>query len=493
MADEITHTPSTTTGRGGKKISVNGYLYTKHKQLSDGSFRWRCTKRDSNRCCGSLKASLNGDNPRDIIQHNHVVDNIDFVLASHRQQMKIASRLTFSKPQAVLANALVNLSEAAQRHHPNLESTKRTLRRERSRNMPRDAASIDEIIIEGQWSTTGQDGHGEIFLLHDNGIGSHERVIVFATRNNLMYLCEADTWFVDGNFAMAPHHFAQIYVLLAKRGELQIPVVYALLQRKTQTSYEIFFKIIQDKCEEFDLVPDPQRIMLDFELAAINAITTVFGNEIVINCCFFHLCQATFRKVQELGLVVMYNDENLELKHFVGMLDALAFLPIDRVAEGMAHLRTITPAAAEPLIDYFDSTYVTGTLRQRRQAPEQLLLQFRRVPPRFPPVLWNVNHSTINNEPRTNNVVEGWNNKLSHLVGHQHPTVWKIIRSLQMEQASNATILAQHQIGGEPPRKRTSMLHVNLQLRLQRLCVALNNGERTVPNFLSSVGHTIRI
>lgn len=484
---------STTTGRGGAKINIDGYLYTKHKQLSDGSFRWRCTKRDSNQCSGALKALLNGANPNLTSQHNHAADNIDFTLASHRQQMKIASQLTFSKPQAVLANALINLPEAARQRHPNLESTKRSLRRERSRHMPRDPANIEDIIIEGQWSTTGQGGLGEIFLLHDNGIGSDERVIVFATRNNLRYLCEADTWFVDGNFAMAPRHFAQVYVLLAKHGELHIPVVYAVLQRKTQTSYEIFFTIIRDKCQELELVADPERIILDFELAAINAITVVFGNGVVTNCCFFHLCQSTFRKVQELGLVVMYNDENPALKHFVGMLDALAFLPIDRVAEGMAYLRTITPAAAEPLIDYFDSTYVSGTLRQQRQAPgQQLLLQFRRVPPRFPPVLWNVHDATVNNEPRTNNVVEGWNNKMRHLVGHQHPTIWKIIRSFQMEHASNVTIMGQLQIGGAPPRKRTKLLHVNLQRRLQRLCIALNNGERDVANFLTSVGHTIR-
>ena len=59
-----------------------------------GDILQKATKRDSNRCCGSLKASLNGENPRDISQHNNVVDKIDFVLAFHRQQMKIENYQT---------------------------------------------------------------------------------------------------------------------------------------------------------------------------------------------------------------------------------------------------------------------------------------------------------------------------------------------------------------------------------------------------------------
>ena len=52
-----------------------------------------------------------------------------------------------------------------------------------------------------------------------------------------------------------------------------------------------------------------------------------------------------------------------EFKLFCGQLDALAFLPIDDIPAGMLYLREITPPPphAEPLVDYFDQTYVTGT------------------------------------------------------------------------------------------------------------------------------------
>ena len=61
-----------------------------------------------------------------------------------------------------------------------------------------------------------------------------------------------------------------------------------------------------------------------------------------------------------------------------------------------------------------------------------------------------VHEETVTGNPRTNNTVEGWNNKLRHLVGLQHPTIWKLIKVFQMEQAYTETVVAQLQIGGAP-------------------------------------------
>ena len=43
------------------------------------------------------------------------------------------------------------------------------------------------------------------------------------------------------------------------------------------------------------------------------------------------------------------------------MLDGLAFLLITDVPEGMTFLKGHTPEGAEPLLEYFDDTYVTGS------------------------------------------------------------------------------------------------------------------------------------
>ena len=75
------------------------------------------------------------------------------------------------------------------------------------------------------------------------------------------------------------------------------------------------------------------------------------------------------------------------------MLDGLAFLPVDIVPAGMAYLRTVVPAGAEPLVDYFDATYVTRIFRNTVRPNGNMVI--RRVPLLFEPKLWNVNSVTV--------------------------------------------------------------------------------------------------
>lgn len=115
----------------------------------------------------------------------------------------------------------------------------------------------------------------------------------------------------------------------------------------------------------------------------------------------------------------------------------------------------------------------------------------RRVPPAFPPASWNVHHATLNGDPRTNNVCEGWNNKFVHLVGHQHPSIWKCIRAFQADHEAVDTLLVQAATG-QPPRKRIRRENVQLQTRLSNLCQEYQNGTRALPDFLRGVGHLVR-
>jgi hypothetical protein len=100
-------------------------------------------------------------------------------------------------------------------------------------------------------------------------------------------------------------------------------------------------------------------------------------------------------------------------------------------------VRQIAPPEANDLVDYFDNTYVLGIYQNEHGRNGAVRL--RRVPPAFPPRLWNVHEATVNEDPRTNNVSKAWNNKFAHMFRHQHPTVWKCIKALQIEEHSNHT------------------------------------------------------
>ena len=173
------------------------------------------------------------------------------------------------------------------------------------------------------------------------------------------------------------------------------------------------------------------------------------------------------------------------------MLDGLAFLTVDDVPAGMAHLRTLVPNGADPLIDYFDATYVTGRYRQARGQVNGNASRMQKVPPPFSPASWNVHQVTVDGGQRTNNVYEGWNNKFAHLVGHQHQSVWKCIKAFQADHEATDT-LPQQAATGQPPRKRIRRAYVQIHTRLSTLCEEYANGTRPIPEFLRGVGHIVR-
>ena len=162
-----------------------------------------------------------------------------------------------------------------------------------------------------------------------------------------------------------------LYIIHVPLGTTTVAAVYALLQRKTQDTYEDLFTAIMDYTYQLDLHSDLLTIVCNFEASVIRAVQSVYGPNVEIRGCFYHLTQATWRKIQELGLVPSYRtDENFKL--FCGELDGLAFLPIPDIPARMDWIRQHTPAGAEELVNYFDKTYVTGTYRPARPAAGQL-------------------------------------------------------------------------------------------------------------------------
>lgn len=124
-----------------------------------------------------------------------------------------------------------------------------------------------------------------------------------------------------------------------------------------------------------------------------------------------------------------------EAHHCRGVIDGLAFLPIVDLPVAMSYLHRNIPDVdrVAELVTYFDNTYVSGTVRRPNTDAEdgRFLLRLTRSPPLLPPQVWNVHESTVNGMDRTNNVSEGWNHAFASMVGHSHPSVWRIQAALQ--------------------------------------------------------------
>ena len=145
-------------------------------------------------------------------------------------------------------------------------------------------------------------------------------------------------------------------------------------------------------CHASNLQLNVQTIITDFEDAVLRAVTAVFGRHINHQGCFYHMTQASWRKIQQLGLVPLYNNDD-DFTLFSGMMEDVAFLPVPDLTNGIHLLRTLCrddPHEAAELLDYFDSTYISARLRQQNQAVRLVL---RRSPPMLPPTIWNL-HDT---------------------------------------------------------------------------------------------------
>ena len=220
----------------------------------------------------------------------------------------------------------------------------------------------------------------------------------------------------------------------------------------------------------------------------MNAIHEVFGQHIRIQDCFFHLSQNTWRKIQSLGLQDHYNVDD-DFRLFCGMLDGLAFLPVNDVPQGMQYLKQNVPDGAQELIEYFDETYVSGSFRRIRA--QEGRIRFRRIAPRFPPEIWNVSESTLKGGPRTNNHCEAWNNGFLKMAGQKHPSFWRAVELLQLDTAVVATDIMRNSIG-DAPQKRVKKTAVKQQQRLRTLCTDYASDLKSIEDFLRGVGHNIR-
>ncbi len=158
---------------------------------------------------------------------------------------------------------------------------------------------------------------------------------------------------------------------------------------------------------------------------------------------FFHLCQNVYRAVVRFGLKTLYS-ENANFAQQIRSLPALALLPIPDVIPTFEELKAQLPMECAPVLNYFEGNYigVKSRLSRPRKAPQ------------FDIPLWNVNNNTIQGQHRTNNVVEGWNNRFSSLLSCSHPNFWKFLQGLKKEQSFVDGEIVQAEAGVRRPRRK---------------------------------------
>ena len=426
--------------------------------------------------------------------HSHPDDHIKIEAMKIRNKIyKDAKVHRSSNPYQLVSDSLKDVPLQIRIAVGKPESLRRRICAIRRADLPPEPQTMEDIHLTRHYRILEITTAPKNFLIYDNMHFQEEytpgtRLLVFATKESLSVMSSCDQWFVDGTFGTAPKHFKQLFTIRVKLSNCSITCVYALLPNKKQETYEEFFTSVFTICHSYDLRPNVTTVSCDYEKAIHKAVISTFGNYIHIQGCFYHLTQSTWRKVQGEGLASDYKD-NEENKLFCGMIDGTAFLPVEKVKEGIAYLYTIVPKGFFNIIDYFDRCYVSGKY-QSTAGPR--FLSFRRNNrPLYPIELWNVHETTLEGGSRTNNISESFNASILRLVGHKNPSLWKILECIQKDHINNLTNIERIK-QGIPIVPRISRKTSQTQKRLETLCKNLKNGILTVPRFLRSVGHVIR-
>ncbi|CAF3717843.1 unnamed protein product [Rotaria socialis] len=255
-----------TTEKNKPLLICKGFAYTIDKTTNDKTY-WKCEhvrkfKRKGRIHINCTHTTLLHENDN----HNHPGNPVSTEIRIFEEKIRHQALNSNEATQNVIDYCLTNLSDHAVARLP-------------------DFKHVNEIF-----KIT------DLFLQFDSG-PDNDRIIIFASVEQLQFLESGEQLLVDGTFKVTPSIFYQLYAMHVVYGNVVLPVVFALLPNKTQQTY----RRLIDKLSKICPLWSPKFIMMDFDLASINAFGDKFvttTNRSIISVCFFHLQNSIQRKLQ---------------------------------------------------------------------------------------------------------------------------------------------------------------------------------------------------
>ncbi|XP_069473145.1 uncharacterized protein [Ambystoma mexicanum] len=441
------------SGQGNMMLVYEGYLYGREKTREDRII-WKCSEYTTLNCGG--RSFTKGEEIILRRGHNHAPNSAK--IAVKRKLQEIGYKAIHSEESAgdIIKNTLANTELHIAAALPSTERIKRTINKTRQKigrtsGCPNNYKALD---IEAEMQKTYK---GDDFILHDNKSDS-DRLIILGTTENLNVLRQGTIWHVNDADRTCPAPFKQLYTLHVYCHDRLTPLVFCLLQNTTKHTYDAIFNFIRETVQPHT----PQKMLMDFEIQAINSAREVF-NKIEIEGCYVHFKQSIWRKMKKAKLQSQYG-RDAELQHNVKVLCALAFVPKDDVEK---HYEEVleqpffknNELRLQPFLDLFEDTWLGRVEHQGQRRPAKCALEY-----------WNCFDSIISGEAKTNNAVEGWHNSFGQSFGARQPTMWKFINILKKEQEYQELLRVQALNGKtlKKTSKHSEMLQERLKARVEQ-------------------------
>ncbi|XP_018495850.2 uncharacterized protein LOC100900068 [Galendromus occidentalis] len=427
-----------TSTRGRPMLCVGGFVFRKDRSTLDKT-TWRCEE-ETCRARISTADGTHSDPP----EHMHAPDSVGIDVRERLDCLrKSAVQKTYAKSTALVAAAVSEVSSRStlgSLPRPDLlrRQVLRARKREYSPMHPTNPLRREDLVIPDFLKMTTK---GDPFLLYDSGEGDCERMIIFATPDNLELLKTCGEWFLDGTFKVCPLIFHQMYSVLVKisGSHKTVPVVDSLMPGKTSRTYRRFLTILTSFLDDFR----PESLWRHIQ------------------------ADATLR-----DKYLRENDFSLDVRMFA----AIAFVPLGNVQTAFETLLESEFVRENNyiltnFINYFENTWIGRP----------------RNPALMKPQWWNVHEATLSGQGRTSNEIEGWHAAFAGRVGVSHPTFFKLTEQLRFEQALTEYAVINFRANGSEtqPKKK----YRDRQKRLLKLTSSFDI--RRTMQFLNSVAGNI--
>ena len=363
-----------------------------------------------------------------------------------------------------LSNQLASGPSVAAEHFMTSSNTlRRKINRDRQNmfsGVPLPATPEEFLNVPNEYAQV----NGQPFLQHTEMV-DEKPMLIFFSENGLSRLENSSVWHCDGTFSCVPEAFAQMYVVFGSKEEHVFPVVYAFLPAKNASVFERLFTFLLSKVQR-----GPQKIVLDFELAAINTIEELIPDT-AVEGCLFHWKKAIFSQVQKKGLLRLYNqDENMQSA--LQLIYSLAYVPAEQIVD--VYTQKVRTQIMQFATDWNQED--TDNLKRFLQYIEKYFVgesctRKSRRPPFFSHSLWNKHQQTMEQAVTTNNAVEGWNCNWNATCT-KRPNWWKYLAHLQTEEGLSRMRWREVVDGsytdpnpGRTSRKRAKQEHIRTSLQ----------------------------
>ena len=231
------------TQRNKPKLPHDGHLYVFSKMSAQKDIEiWRCQYKNNKtlKCLARLHKVKDTGEIEVKGRHTDMPSAVAMEVAGRKTALKRRAAETKETPQQMINFIRATSSLAAQGV---LESDK-TLARvtQRNRNRlgigPTHFTNLAYIVIPEEFTTyESSPGTVERFLLGDSGPDDPNRIHMFGREGAAQWIGHVSKLYVDGTFSLTPDLFSQVFVILAERPGIVIPMCYVLLPNKLEFTY----------------------------------------------------------------------------------------------------------------------------------------------------------------------------------------------------------------------------------------------------------------